>query len=95
MSMYIRVKRQKQTIFLQVEPSDTVLEVKSKLQDLCEQPPENQMLYKDEAPLEDARRLAELHIENDDILALTFLQEDGTYEPINIIPVDMEVPEGS
>jgi hypothetical protein len=39
------------------------------------QPPENQMLYKDEAPLEDARRLAELHIENDDILALTFLQE--------------------
>lgn len=39
------------------------------------QPPESQMLYKDEAPLEDARRLAELHVENDDILALTFLQE--------------------
>jgi hypothetical protein len=39
------------------------------------QPPENQRLYKDEVPLEDARRLAELHIENDDILALTFLKE--------------------
>lgn len=35
--MYIRVKRQKQTIFLQVQPSDTVLEVKSKLQELCDQ----------------------------------------------------------
>jgi len=35
--MYIRVKRHKRTIFLQVEPTDTVLEVKHKLQDLCEQ----------------------------------------------------------
>ena len=36
-SMYIRVKRQKTTIFLHVEPTDTVLEVKQKLQDLVEQ----------------------------------------------------------
>jgi hypothetical protein len=35
--MYIRVKRQKTTIFLHVEPTDTVLEVKQKLQDLVEQ----------------------------------------------------------
>ena len=36
-SMYIRVKRLKATYFLHVEPSDTVLEVKSKLQELLEQ----------------------------------------------------------
>lgn len=36
-SMYIRVKRQKLTIFLQVDASDTVLEVKQKLQPLIEQ----------------------------------------------------------
>ena len=35
--MYIRVKRLKATYFLHVEPSDTVLEVKSKLQELLEQ----------------------------------------------------------
>jgi hypothetical protein len=36
-SMYIRVKRRKQTFFLHVEPTDTILEVKSKLQELLEQ----------------------------------------------------------
>ena len=34
--MYIRVKRLKATYFLHVEPTDTVLEVKSKLQELLE-----------------------------------------------------------
>ena len=36
-SMYVRVKREKCTIFLHVEPVDTILEVKQKLQHLCEQ----------------------------------------------------------
>ena len=36
-SMYIRVKRLKATYFLHVEPTDTILEVKAKLQDLVEQ----------------------------------------------------------
>lgn len=35
--MYIRVKRKKTTVFLHVEPTDTVLEVKQKLQELVEQ----------------------------------------------------------
>jgi hypothetical protein len=35
--MYVRVKRKKQTFFLHVEPSDTVLEVKQKLQELVGQ----------------------------------------------------------
>ena len=35
--MYIRVKRKKATVFLHVEPTDTVLEVKQKLQELLEQ----------------------------------------------------------
>jgi hypothetical protein len=34
--MYIRVKRKKTTIFLVVEPTDTVLEVKQKLQALID-----------------------------------------------------------
>ena len=36
-SMYVRIKRQKTTIFLHVEPTDTVLELKQKLQELVQQ----------------------------------------------------------
>lgn len=35
--MYVRVKRSKTTIFLHVEPTDTVLELKQKLQELVQQ----------------------------------------------------------
>lgn len=35
--MYIRVKRKKTTIFLHVDATDTVLEIKQKLQELVEQ----------------------------------------------------------
>lgn len=34
--MYVRVKRQKTTYFLHVEPTDTVLELKQKLQELVD-----------------------------------------------------------
>mmetsp|Transcript_2449 Transcript_2449/g.4107 ORF Transcript_2449/g.4107 Transcript_2449/m.4107 type:complete len:90 (+) Transcript_2449:197-466(+) len=84
MSMYVRVKRKKTTVFLHVEPTETILEVKQKLQELLEQPPEKQQLFKNNVPLEDAKKLADLRVENDDVLALTFLQDDGTFEAIDI-----------
>lgn len=37
MSMYVRIKREKLTIFLHVEPTDTVSQVKSKLEELIQQ----------------------------------------------------------
>lgn len=37
MSMYVRIKREKLTIFLHVEPTDTVAQVKSKLEELIQQ----------------------------------------------------------
>ncbi len=39
------------------------------------QPPEKQQLYKGTTVLEDAKKLVDLRVENDDILALTFQQE--------------------
>lgn len=92
MSMYIRVKRKKQTIFLHVEPTDTILEIKQKLQELIDQAPapENQLLYKNQTPLEDAKKLADLKVENDDVIALCYMQEDGTFEPIDITPFEPE-----
>lgn len=89
MSMYIRVKRKKQTFFVHVEPTDSILEVKQKLQELTEQPPENQQLWsKGGVQLEDAKKLADLKIENDDIIALCFAQEDGQFEPVDITPYE-------
>ncbi|KAG1678871.1 hypothetical protein FOA52_003539 [Chlamydomonas sp. UWO 241] len=87
MSMYIRVKRLKQTFFLHVEATDTVLEVKSKLQDLVEQPPEKQQLLKGTTVLEDAKKLADLKIENDDVLAVTFMTPSG-WEEVDITTYD-------
>ncbi|KAL0040636.1 hypothetical protein WJX79_000241 [Trebouxia sp. C0005] len=85
MSMYIRIKRSKTTIFLHVEPTDTILEVKQKLQELTQQGPETQRLYLGRTMLEDARQLAELKVENDDVVALTYQQGDGSWEDVNIV----------
>ena len=74
--MYVRVKRLKTTSFLHVEPTDTISSVKTKLQDLLQEAPERQQLYKDGNLLEDDRSLAELKIETDDALTLV-LQQDG------------------
>lgn len=84
MSMYVRIKRSKTTIFLHVEPTDTILEVKQKLQELTQQGPDTQRLYLGKAMLEDARQLADLKVENDDVLALTYQQSDGSWEDVNI-----------
>ena len=39
------------------------------------QPPEKQQLFKQNTLLEDAKKLADLKVENDDILAVTFMQD--------------------
>lgn len=39
------------------------------------QPPEKQQLLKGSLVLEDAKKLADLKVENDDVIALTFMQE--------------------
>jgi len=92
-SMYVRVKREKITYFIQADPSDTILELKEKLQELIDQLPEEQRLLKDDTPLEDAKSLAEYRIENDDVLALTYKLPDGNFEAINIETLKAEEEE--
>ena len=43
-AMYIRVKRDKTTYFVQCDPTETTLEIKQKLQGLIDQPSNNQRL---------------------------------------------------
>eukprot|EP00887_Chlorella_sp_A99_P001543 scaffold8.g1543.t1 len=74
--MYVRVKREKLTIFLHVEPTDTA--------------PANQRLFKNETRLEDGKTLAELGVVNDDVLGLALKQEGayGSFEPVLIVEPD-------
>ena len=94
MSMYVRVKRAKTTMFLHVEPTETVMELKQKIQTATDSdetpggiPIDRQRLLTGptwEISLEDARQLQELKVENDAVLALVYATEDGGWEPVAI-----------
>jgi len=60
-SMYIRVKRSKTTYFIQCEPTETILNVKEKLQNLIDQPATDQrlILVGTGEVLEDSKSLAD------------------------------------
>ncbi|KAH7404278.1 hypothetical protein KP509_15G019100 [Ceratopteris richardii] len=85
-AMFIRVKRKKTTYFLHCEPSDTTLEIKSKLQVLTDQDVDAQrlILVSNQLVLEDARTLAEQRVDNDAVVALTFKKDSGEWEDIDI-----------
>lgn len=60
-NMYIRVKRNKTTYFIQCEPTETALSIKEKLHSLIDQPPINQqlILWPSSDVLEDSKTLAD------------------------------------
>tara|TARA_B100000768_G_scaffold44685_1_gene43488 strand:- start:1131 stop:1478 length:348 start_codon:yes stop_codon:yes gene_type:complete len=92
--MYVRVKRARTTMFLHVEPTETVLELKAKIQlatdgDDCPGgfPPRTQKLLVGpgwHSAMEDGMQLQELKVENDMEIALVLLHEvdppDGSPE---------------
>ncbi|KAH7420449.1 hypothetical protein KP509_13G008200 [Ceratopteris richardii] len=84
--MYIRVKRKRTTYFVHCDPSDTVLNLKTKLSCLTETPPNNQRLILMDSyhVLDDGRTLAQQQVENNAILALTLRKRDGYWEDIDI-----------
>eukprot|EP01059_Diplonema_ambulator_P014973 TRINITY_DN26014_c0_g1_i1.p1 TRINITY_DN26014_c0_g1~~TRINITY_DN26014_c0_g1_i1.p1 ORF type:complete len:127 (+),score=49.52 TRINITY_DN26014_c0_g1_i1:48-383(+) len=58
-SMYVRIKRRKQTIFLHCEPSDTVLSLKEKVAAVTGKPVTDQRLLLGKQNLEDASTLSD------------------------------------
>ncbi|CAG9464403.1 unnamed protein product [Pedinophyceae sp. YPF-701] len=85
--MYIRIKRRKQTFFISCAPTDSILEVKNKLQPLIDLPPQNIQLKKNDLLLEDAKFIGDLQVVNDDIIAMSLLKEDGEWdEPAIVMP---------
>ncbi|XP_068635617.1 uncharacterized protein [Aristolochia californica] len=90
MAMYIRVKRNKTTYFLQCDPTETILDIKQKLHTLIDQPVSGQCLIlegKNEV-LEDSKTLAEQKVENDAVVALTLRKDDNVFEEVNIVRPD-------
>ncbi|TVU46920.1 hypothetical protein EJB05_06493, partial [Eragrostis curvula] len=98
-TMYIRVKRNKTTYFIQCDPTETTLDIKEKLHSLIDQPPSNQrlILLATNVVLDDSKTLANqkvtsikpidqlsIHVENDAIVALTLRKDDSEFEDVFI-----------
>ncbi|TFJ88281.1 hypothetical protein NSK_000630 [Nannochloropsis salina CCMP1776] len=80
MSMYVRVKRNHQTIFLHVEPNETVQSVKAQVGEVLGQSVENIRLYGSDRTrdMADGSSLAEYQdIKNDSIIYAVFRNEGG------------------
>jgi hypothetical protein len=81
--MYIRVKRQKQTIFLYTEPQEQIIKVKSKISKLNNVPIEKIRLIFNDIPLEDEKTIQDYKIENDKIVYLVYKKEGNFKYTLN------------
>ncbi|XP_024968758.1 polyubiquitin 9 [Cynara cardunculus var. scolymus] len=87
MAMYIRVKRNKTTYFLQCDATEKVLDIKQKLHSLIDQPVNDQrlILAATGEVLDDSKTLADQKVENDAVVALTLRKDDNEFEDVNIV----------
>lgn len=90
MAMYIRVKRNKTTYFVQCDPTETILDIKQKLHGLLDQPVADQrlILVASGVVLDDSKTLADQKVENDAVVALTFRKDDNQFEDVSILQPD-------
>lgn len=67
--MFLRVKRTNQTIFLSVDPSESLSDVKKKLSAITKQPIDNlRLLGTDQHPLSEDKTVADNKLENDQVI---------------------------
>jgi len=91
MTMYIRVKRQKQTIFLNTDPTETIASLKAKLASLNKVPAANLRLLSGEAVLDDAKSVGDSKIENDAVVFLVHKKEGSdAWEDVDVQKTDVK-----
>ena len=80
MSMYIRLKRKNQTLFLHVEPHSSFNSVKAKISDTFKVDQDKIMLYHQDKKRElvDAATISDQEIKNDDVVYFVFVKETGS-----------------
>eukprot|EP01035_Chromulina_nebulosa_P019185 gene19185-25031_t len=87
MSMYVRIKRKNQTIFLHVEPSSSFLQIKEKVSSLLRvEPNQIKLLFgspDEEKELLDNATISDQEIKNDNIIYMIFSKEN-TWEKIQV-----------
>lgn len=79
MTMYVRVKRRNETVFLWASPSDTFAHVKQRIADIHSMEASCVNLYANDKKRElvDLATLSDQEIKNDDIVYMVFTKESG------------------
>eukprot|EP01102_Stenamoeba_stenopodia_P007091 TRINITY_DN1981_c0_g1_i1.p1 TRINITY_DN1981_c0_g1~~TRINITY_DN1981_c0_g1_i1.p1 ORF type:complete len:140 (-),score=22.29 TRINITY_DN1981_c0_g1_i1:118-537(-) len=89
-SMYVRVKRQKQTVFLHTDPAETIADIKGKLAQILSVPAARQRILFQDKPVDDSKTLGDLKVENDNILHLVYKKEDSDeWEAVDVQQVPL------
>jgi len=96
MSMYIRAKRTNQTIFLYVEPSETITDVRKKISAIIKTPVDNVRILStnNKTPLDDGKTLSESKIENYGVVYWVQKKEGSEeWEQVNLKKIEASKPD--
>lgn len=80
--MYVRVKREKQTVFVSCAGSDTVADVVTKVAKVLQKDATTIRLALGDTPLDSAAKLADAGVENDAVLRMGFLVNGLLFHPL-------------
>ncbi|KAK7475671.1 hypothetical protein BaRGS_00033097 [Batillaria attramentaria] len=93
--VFLMIRRKQCTIFTDAKESATLYEVKKIIEGILKIIPENQKLYKDEAPMTDDNKTlgdygftsATARAQAPATMGLTFKKDDGEWEALEITPL--------
>jgi len=88
MDVFLMIRRQRTTIFLDAKENNTVYELKKMVEGILKVKPEDQMLYKDEEAIDDTKTLSDAGFTSNTAKAQSpaeiglAIKEDGQFEEL-------------